>query len=349
MRRFHLRRPETRRVRAAFDRASGAALGHEGRGHYPARVQVPSLAARALFIASLGAAVSVAAPTWAQEPTEGEKLFVEGRKLMDEGKTDEACQRFEKSYALEGALGSLLNLANCEEKRGRLRVALGHWKKAADTAGDQQKNRLYALGRAGDLEKKMPKVMVRVGASVAGATATLDGETMSLGEKVPVDPGKHEIVVTAGARTERRSVELLEGETQILDMLGAVAGEGGAGGPEVPGRGEPDEPSATNLAPWGWTSLAIGVAGGIGFAATGAWLMGTCELPTEAGGDNGCPEDSGWEAIGGVNLATGVLAVVGVGLGVTLLVIDAGSESPVQVGAVTLPGGGAALGMRGSF
>jgi hypothetical protein len=314
--------------------------------------------ARALFIVSLGFTASAAAPAWAQAPTEGERLFVEGRTLMDEGKTDEACQRFERSYALEGALGSLLNLANCEEKRGRLRVALAHWKKAADTAGDQQKNRLYALGRAGDLEKKMPKVMVRVGASVAGASVTLDGEPMALGEKVSVDPGAHEVVVTAGARIERRNVELAEGETQILDMLGAVGGGAVAGG-EVSGgeqgskTGPGEPPGATNLAPWGWTSIAIGGAGAIGFAATGFAILGTCDKPVyddagEKTGDNGCPDGLPWE-LGAPNIATGVLAVVGVGLGVTLLVIDAGSESPVQVGAVTLPGGGAALGMRGSF
>ncbi len=304
---------------------------------------LPSVAARALFIATLGLGLSAAMPASAQQPTEGERLFVEGRKLMDEGKTEEACQRFERSYELEGALGSLLNLANCEEKRGRLRTALAHWKKAADTAGDQQKNRLYALGRAGDLEKKMPKVMVRVGASVAGASVTLDGEPVALGEKVPVDPGTHEVVVTAGARTERRSVELAEGETQILDMLGAVAGgevSGGAQGSE-PGPGEP--PGATNLAPWAWTSIAVGAASAIGFGVTGGMILAKCP-----GGE--CPQPDGkpW-GLGAVNIATGVLAVAGVGLGVTLLVIDAGAESPVQVGAVTLPGGGAALGMRGSF
>lgn len=307
---------------------------------------LPSVASRALVIATLGLSLSATAPAGAQQPTEGERLFVEGRQLMDEGKTDEACQRFERSYQLEGALGSLLNLANCEEKRGRLRIALAHWRKAADTAGDQQKNRLYALGRAGDLEKKMPKVMVRVGASVAGASVTLDGEPISLGEKVPVDPGTHEVVVTAGARTERRSVELAEGETQILDMLGAVAGGEVSAGGQGTEPGARDEPGATNLAPWGWTSIAVGAASAIGFGVTAGLFYAEC------GGDAGTglfdqrPCDN---AIPAVNLVTGIVAVVGVGLGVTLLVIDAGSESPVQVGAATLPGGGAALGLSGSF
>jgi hypothetical protein len=339
-------------MRAAFVRAIGGALGRRTRGHYPPLVHPSSFVSRVLCVATLGLAVSVATPSWAEGPTEGEKLFLEGRKLMDEGSFDEACQRFERSYALEGALGSLLNLANCEEKRGRLRRALAHWKKAADTAGDQQKNRIYALGRAGDLEQKMPKLMVRVGATVTGATATLDGEALALGEKVPVDPGKHEVVVTAGTRVERKSIELTEGQPLTIDMMTEAAGSEGPRTGEAPGATAPDEPSTTNLAPWGWTSLVIGAASGIGFGVTGAMILGECSddgVTADGTQSSMICADGKPDALGGINIATGVLAVVGVGLGVTLLVIDAGSQSPVQVGAVTLPGGGAALGMRGSF
>jgi hypothetical protein len=303
-------------------------------------------ARRVLVASSLLATLACAVPALAQEPTPGEKLFLEGRQLMDQNKLDEACQRFAQSYELEKALGSLLNLANCEEKRGKLRTALGHWKKAADTAGDQQKNRLYALGRAAELEKRMPKVMVRVGATVADAEARVDGEAMPLGERVAVDPGDHEVVVTAGGRTERRTVTLIEGETQILDLFGAAPVSGGGEQGAGAGGGPPKSaPSDSNLGTWGWVSLAVGGAGAVGFGVTAGVFYAQCGEGFGAFDQRPCDQD----AVVGVNLASGILAVAGVGLGITLLVIDAGEPSPVEVGAVALPGGGAALGLSGRF
>ena len=233
--------------------------------------------ARALLIASFALGALSPAGALAQEPTPGEALFVEGRKLMDEGKLDEACARFEKSYALEGALGSLLNLANCEEKRGKLRVALEHWKKAAATAGDQEKNRLYALGRAGALEDKLGFVMVVMGTSVAGAVATIDGEVVALGEKVAVEPGKHVIEVTANGQTQRREVTVDAKETRSVELWAAGPTGSGQRGGAGSGAGTPPAESArTNLAPWGWASLAVGGASAIGFAATGFAILGEC-------------------------------------------------------------------------
>src|SRR5262245_11520882 len=104
-------------------------------------------------LATVPAAVILAISFWSAgahaQPAEtvGEQLFREGRELLGAGKVDEACAKFEQSYQLEHALGSLLNLANCEEQRKRFKVALDHWREAAKNA-DTQKNRLYALGRA---------------------------------------------------------------------------------------------------------------------------------------------------------------------------------------------------------
>ena len=52
-----------------------------------------------------------------------QSLFDEGRKLMAEKKYPEACPRLERSYKLDPAAGTLLNLAVCHEAEGRTATA----------------------------------------------------------------------------------------------------------------------------------------------------------------------------------------------------------------------------------
>ncbi|NUO54275.1 MAG: hypothetical protein HOV80_35980, partial [Polyangiaceae bacterium] len=51
------------------------------------------------------------------------KLFEEGRALMAEGKYDLACTKLEESHKLRPGIGALFNLADCNERRGRLGTA----------------------------------------------------------------------------------------------------------------------------------------------------------------------------------------------------------------------------------
>src|SRR5687768_2817074 len=64
--------------------------------------------------------IAVAEPTGA---TEASAIFQEGRELARQGRVAEACQLFAKSYELDPALGTALNLADCLERQGQLRRA----------------------------------------------------------------------------------------------------------------------------------------------------------------------------------------------------------------------------------
>src|SRR5687768_8531645 len=48
----------------------------------------------------------------------GEALFIEGRRLMKVGDRPAACAKFAESQRLDPAVGTLANLADCEEQRG---------------------------------------------------------------------------------------------------------------------------------------------------------------------------------------------------------------------------------------
>ena len=56
----------------------------------------------------------------AQDSSEGARLFEEGRAFAEQGKYEEACERYAKSYELERAAGTMLNLGDCAEREGKL-------------------------------------------------------------------------------------------------------------------------------------------------------------------------------------------------------------------------------------
>ena len=49
-----------------------------------------------------------------------EALFREGKRLLKDGKTAEACDKFAASDHLDRSAGTLLNLADCREKNHQL-------------------------------------------------------------------------------------------------------------------------------------------------------------------------------------------------------------------------------------
>jgi tetratricopeptide (TPR) repeat protein len=75
-----------------------------------------------------------AAATSEQDEQGAQELFQLGRQAMAAGNLVEACGLFARSNDLSPALGSLLNLADCEEKSGQIPEACQHWLEAAERA-----------------------------------------------------------------------------------------------------------------------------------------------------------------------------------------------------------------------
>ena len=66
-----------------------------------------------------------------RDPAVAKRLFSEGRVLYDQGKFIEACVLFEKSFELDPAVGTKLNLAECAERDDKPRAAWLMWTSAA--------------------------------------------------------------------------------------------------------------------------------------------------------------------------------------------------------------------------
>jgi hypothetical protein len=175
----------------------------------------------AVPVRSLAFALALTAlsrPAHAQRSAEVSKadaLFNAGRSLLEAGEYVDACPKFAEAQALAPGLGVTLYLADCYERLGRTASAMVEFKRAeqiALTRGD--KRGAVAHGRAVSLEGHVPQLALLVtdAARAQGITVKRDGELVSETQwdvPLPIDPGEHEIVVSAPSKAERRSTVTL--------------------------------------------------------------------------------------------------------------------------------------------
>jgi tetratricopeptide (TPR) repeat protein len=168
---------------------------------------------RALWCLSLG--LSFALPKLALAQTEtraavAEALYRQARDLMAAGNYDEACPKFAQSQQLDPATGTLLNLAACHEKQGKLATAWLEYSDALVAARrDARDDRVeYARQRVQELEPKLSRLTLLLApdADAPGLTIELDGASVGravVGAPTPVDPGKHQVRAAAPGKKPR--------------------------------------------------------------------------------------------------------------------------------------------------
>lgn len=150
-----------------------------------------SLSIAALEHAALAQPVSVQA----------EQLFRQGKKLMSEGKLDEACKAFEGSFRKDEVVSTLLNLADCREKNKQYASAWGYFLDAERmTRGDATQSTFNrtARERATALEAKLSYLIINVPAeaNIEGLAITRNGIEVDSAEwntDIPVDGGEYVI------------------------------------------------------------------------------------------------------------------------------------------------------------
>jgi hypothetical protein len=223
-----------------------------------------------------------------------EALFEEGRRLAADGKYAEACPKFADSERLDPSSGTLLNLANCWEKIGRIATAWATYKEAesAANAAGRKDNEATAQRRADALAPKLSRVTLQVTQPIDGMDVKRDGVGVSRAEwgvAIPIDPGHHEIAATApGFKTWSTGIDVGLDAAQFpvtvpalqpLPVEGPAAPASSAQGiSSVPtsatstARPIPPPPAADTGPPApGGTQRMLGfVVGGLGVAGVGA-------------------------------------------------------------------------------
>jgi hypothetical protein len=144
------------------------------------------------------------------DKSQSSALFKEGRKLLDEGKFDEACPKLAESHRLDPGGGVVLALALCREGQGKLASAVVAYREALffakrDKRADRQK---VAEQKLAELEPKLSHLTVRVepAALQQGVVVRVDGNVLpaaSYGLAVAVDGGSHTVEASAEGFTPR--------------------------------------------------------------------------------------------------------------------------------------------------
>lgn len=153
-----------------------------------------------------------------------EVLFRDGRKLLLEGKLDQACAKLAESEQLDPSPGTLLNLALCHEKKDKLATAWAEYVEAARMADlrDRAEQAKVAKGRAAALAPRLPRLVIHVAEPVDGMKVHRDSELVEkamLGVAVPVDPATHEIRASApGRKPWHTTVQTVEGQTVVVEV-----------------------------------------------------------------------------------------------------------------------------------
>lgn len=203
----------------AGDRASSGTVG-------------PVLRLTALFL--------VVAVTTAGASPAAEKLFQDGRALLNEGKLAEACEAFRRSNDLEQKVGTLLNLANCEERRGRVASAWATFIEAralAKRISPDDPRIAVADKYAAALAPRLPYLTIRVRADqrpegLVVRRNNIEVPVAEQGLELPLDPGSYTLEAAApGHRPWSKTIELRERARVAVDIPALEADPSAAAAP----------------------------------------------------------------------------------------------------------------------
>lgn len=133
-----------------------------------------------------------------------EALFREAQSLMAQSNYGEACPKFEESQRLDPSTGTLLNLAVCHERVGKLATAWNEFNAAVVAARrDERPDRVtFAEEHIADLEPRLSRLIIDLpkASDTVGIEIRLDSTLLgrpALGLAFPVDAGPHTLNVHA--------------------------------------------------------------------------------------------------------------------------------------------------------
>lgn len=228
-----------------------------------------------LAVAACAAVLSAQHPSAAQDgnPALAEALFRDGQRLMKENVVPEACAKFAESMRLDPTTGTLLNLALCHEKEGKLARAWSELSQAAVQSGraGNKERETFARDKVAELEKRLPHARIAVAPSSGVTEVSVDGVPLGAAAwtiPLPVDPGEHVFVFSGGGKRRRVAVAFAEGATQEV----AITSLDDHDASTIAHDGDHAEPPTTS--PPGAEPARGGTQRTIGFVVGGVGIVG---------------------------------------------------------------------------
>jgi tetratricopeptide (TPR) repeat protein len=311
-----------------------------------------SALAAILVVAMLGHARPA---TCEEPPGSAEQMFQEGRAALAEEDYEGARSYFERSYKLDPALGTLLNLAVCEEKVGKLRAALAHLQEAMDKAEADDRRRPLIAQRLARLDLRVPRLTIRPSRPFdPEVRVSLDAKVLGpteIGTTIRIDPGTH-VLDCAGPRGERCTIVFTVNEGQEAVQVPALSTPATpAPSPREPepllvAAPPPVQPIDRSAAErrsfayaaggFGLASIAVGLLAGVSVLQQKAAVEAHCV-------DKACDEEGMAAADKGKTLS--IVSTVATGLGVVVM----GTSVYLLMSAPTVKDSPTGISVAGSF
>ena len=281
-------------------------------------------------------ALSLSAGEGAQAQTKQElnaarKLFQEGMALSAANNCSAALTKYREVANVKMTAQVAFNIAECEERLGKLVSALGNYRLAASQAQGDPKAKDVAsrvADRIDALDARIPKLTIKRGKGADVAVIELDGSELGaaqLSAATPVDPGPHTVVAKMGGKEyANETVTVAEKETRTFEMkidLPVAKVEAPEAIPPDSDKplfsGRSKVPGAVALSVGG-----VGVALGVTFMVLRGGALS--DLEAKCGGDTSCPPSAQSLSDKGrlyTGLAEGgfILGAVGIVSGIVLL------------------------------
>jgi hypothetical protein len=316
-----------------------------------------------------GAPRGVRAQTPVRDPAAAEALFREGREQVELGNYAQACPKFLESERLDPATGTVFNLAECQERTGKLASSWQNWRKALEQLAPGDSRIPIASARLAALEPRLPHLTLRLAPGAPDDTHVLrdkvDLRKASFGVALPVDPGNHTLTVLADHHENaRQTVHLDEAQSLTVEVAPgprlpetappALALTSPAPSPSAP-SGVPAPSHASTLRTAGWVTGGVGVAGFIAAVVTGVVIVedkstanSQCTGGCMAGTSGASAVNSGRTMLPLNAVAWGV-GIAGVGAGVTMILLAGRKGESAAAASASLEAGAGGVTWRGRF
>jgi hypothetical protein len=261
------------------------------------------------------------------DPVAATELFKQGREAIGKGDYVTACKKFDESARLDLKVGTLLNLAECEEHLTKIAAARQHLQRAVDLATAQNDERLeLAKTRLTAIDKRVPRLTVTLRPQsnrIEGVRVRRDEVDLgagSLGSSLPVDPGEHVVTVSAAGHEDKTfKVTLKEAEQQTLAVdvgpASSMSSSSSSGGSLPPPTGS--EGSSTRT-----IGYVVGGVGALALATGGIFALIAINNNAKSNENDRCKDnlcdDDGLAARNDARSAGNIATIFFIGGGVAL-------------------------------
>ncbi len=224
-------------------------------------------------------------PAFARDPARAAVLFSEGRAAMAAHDYDLARKKFLESESAEPRVGTLINLAQCEEELTKLASSRQFWQQALDLARAEHDARATFIDQElARIDARVPRLSIRLVPTAPLDTIVrrdgADFASASFGVALPVETGVHTLTVRAeGYAARQYTLEI--GEAERREVLVEPGDRRPTPPPALPV--EPPSPALPTVRPnapgplrtWSYLAsgagvVALGVGAGYGILAMNA-------------------------------------------------------------------------------